>query len=99
MIDERAVPRFAPGMRLREDPARGWILLAPERLLVPDEHALAVLQRLDGGRSVAAIVDDLASHYGAERDIVAADVAELLQDLQDKGVIRLCAHQRPSGKA
>lgn len=90
MIDDSAVPRLAPGVRLRDDQARGgWVLLAPERVFMPDEHALAVLQRVDGERSVAAIADDLASRYGAARDIVAADVAELLQDLLAKGIIRL----------
>lgn len=90
MIAESAVPRFAPGVRLREDRARGgWVLLAPERLLIPDEHARAVLQCLDGVRCVAEIVDDLALRYGAPRAVVAADVAELLQDLLGRDVIRL----------
>ncbi len=90
VIGENAVPRLAPGVRLREDAARGsWVLLAPERLLMPDEHALAVLRRVDGVRSVGAIADDLAAAYGAARDVVAADVAELLQDLAAKGLIRL----------
>jgi pyrroloquinoline quinone biosynthesis protein D len=90
VIDERAVPRLSPGIRLREDPVRGgWVLLAPERLFMPDEHALAVLRLLDGERSVAAIIDDLAARYAAARAVVAADVVELLRDLTERGVIRV----------
>jgi pyrroloquinoline quinone biosynthesis protein D len=77
-------------VRLQESRARdGWVLLAPERLLMLDEHACAVLQHLDGVRCVAAIVDDLALRYGASRAVVAADVTELLQALLGMNVIRL----------
>jgi pyrroloquinoline quinone biosynthesis protein D len=90
VTDEAAVPGFAPGVRLREDAVRGgWVVLAPERLFMPDEHALAVLKLVDGVRSVAAIVDDLAARFEAPRDVIAVDVVAMLQDLADKGVIRL----------
>jgi pyrroloquinoline quinone biosynthesis protein D len=84
------VPRFAPGVRLREDAVRGgWVVLAPERLFMPDAHALAVLHLVDGVRSVAVIVDSLAAIYDAPRDLIAGDVDTMLQDLADKGAILL----------
>jgi pyrroloquinoline quinone biosynthesis protein D len=90
VTDAAAVPAFAPGVRLREDAVRGgWVVLAPERLFMPDEHALAVLKLVDGVRSMAAIIDCLAARFDAPRDLIAGDVATLLQDLADKGVIRL----------
>ncbi len=90
MTDASRVPRFASGVRLREDAVRGgWVVLAPERLFMPDEHALAVLQLVDGVRSEAVIVDSLAAIYDAPRDLIAGDVAVMLQDLADKGAIRL----------
>ncbi len=90
MTDASRVPRFAPGVRLRDDAVRGgWVVLAPERLFMPDEHALAVLQLVDGVRSEAVIVDSLAAIYDAPRDLIAGDVAVMLQDLADKGAIRL----------
>jgi pyrroloquinoline quinone biosynthesis protein D len=89
-MDEAAVPCFPPGVRLREDAVRGgWVVLAPERLFMPDEHALAVLQLVDGMRSVRAIVDTLAGRYDAPRALIAGDVAAMLQDLAAKGAIRL----------
>lgn len=75
-------------MRLREDAARGrWVVLAPERLFVPDETALEVLRLLDGARSVAAIVADLATRYDAPPAEILADVTAMLEELAEKGVV------------
>ena len=90
MTDEAAIPRFAPGVRLREDKVRGrWVVLAPERVFMPDEHALAILQLVDGARSIGAITDDLAGRYDAERTLIAADVLAMLQDLTARGALQL----------
>ena len=90
MTELQSVPSYAPGVRLREDAVRGgWVVLAPERLFVPDEHAVEVLKLVDGARTVSAIVDDLASRYQADRELIARDVAAMLQDLAAKGAIRL----------
>lgn len=86
---EAAVPRLARGMRLRQDAAREgrWVVLGPERMFVPDAIALEVLRLVDGTRSVAAIVDDLAARFDAPRGEILADVASLLEDLAAKGVV------------
>jgi pyrroloquinoline quinone biosynthesis protein D len=90
MIAEDRVPAFAPGVRLRHDAVRGaWVVMAPERLFMPDEHAVAVLQLVDGSRSVAAIVDDLAARFAAPRAEIATDVGAMLEDLAGRGAIRL----------
>ena len=90
MTELQSVPSYAPGVRLRKDAVRGgWVVLAPERLFVPDEHAVEVLKLVDGARTVNAIVDDLASRYQADRELIARDVAAMLQDLAAKGAIRL----------
>ena len=88
MIAAESVPRLARGMRLREDAARGrWVVMAPERIFVPDETALEVLRLLDGTRSVEAIVADLAARYDAPREEILADVLVLLRELAEKGVV------------
>lgn len=88
MIDGTAIPRLARGMRLREDTTRNqWVMLAPERMFVPDETALEVLRLVDGQRSLDAIADDLAARFDAPRTEILADVAALLEDLAEKGVI------------
>ncbi|WP_235035062.1 pyrroloquinoline quinone biosynthesis peptide chaperone PqqD [Roseomonas sp. 18066] len=88
-MTEADIPRFAPGVRFRFDKAReAWALLAPERLFQPDAQAAAILQRVDGQRSIAAIIDALAADYAAPRELIAADVLAMLQDLAGKGLLR-----------
>lgn len=90
MISETVIPCYSPGVRMREDPTRGgWVVLAPERLFMPDDHAVAVLKLIDGIRTVRDIVDSLAVHYDAVRTVIAADVGAMLEDLAGKGAIRL----------
>ena len=87
-IDEASLPRLRRGVRLRFDPRRdAWVLLAPERVLVPDEVAVEILKRCDGATTVGAVVDDLSRTFEAERDVIAADVVAMLRDLAGKGMI------------
>ena len=88
MIGETSVPRLPRGVRLKfDEPRDQWVLLAPERMVVLDAAAHAIVGDCDGEKTVAAIVDDLASHFEAPRDVILADVVVLLQDFADKGVI------------
>jgi pyrroloquinoline quinone biosynthesis protein D len=83
------VPALPRHIKLRHDTARNrWMLLAPERVLMPDPIALDILQLCDGQRSVAAIAAALAGQYAAPQERILTDVTNLLQDLADKGVIR-----------
>ncbi|MBI3512784.1 MAG: pyrroloquinoline quinone biosynthesis peptide chaperone PqqD [Proteobacteria bacterium] len=90
MTDAAAAPyRFAPGVKFRFDDTRqAWIVLAPERLFMPDEHATEILKLIDGARTADAVIDDLAARFDAPRATIAADVLEMLQDLIDRGVLR-----------
>ena len=84
------VPAFATGVKFRHDEVRkAWVVLAPERLFLPDEQAVEILQLVDGQRSLNAIVDTLAARYsGAPRDVIATDVTAMLRDLAEKNVLR-----------
>jgi len=87
-ISADSVPRLPPGVKLRFDKRRdNWVVLAPERLFVPDPIALEVIKRCDGAAKVSAIVDDLAKTFDADRAVIEKDVNALLQDLADKGVM------------
>ncbi len=87
-LDAAAVPRLNPHVRLQFNALRGqWIVQAPERVLMPDDIAVAVLKRCDGSASIAAIAQALATEYNAPADVVTSDVLELLQDLAEKGII------------
>lgn len=81
-------PRFAQGVRLHHDKARErWVVMAPERMFVPDETALEILRLVDGDQDVDAIIDALAAKFDAPRDVIAADVRAMLDDLVARGAL------------
>ena len=89
-LNEAAIPRFGVGMKFRYDETRGaWIILGPERLFLPDEHAVEVLKLINGERSVADIATDLATRFDAPLDIITADIWPMLQTLAASGAVRL----------
>jgi pyrroloquinoline quinone biosynthesis protein D len=80
-------PRLKAHTRLQWDPARQQqVLLAPERVLLLNETAAAVLARCDGQRSVQTIAVELEGQYGRP---VADDVLKLLERLADKGILEV----------
>jgi len=87
-VDEKSVPRFLPHMKLKFDEKRKrWMVLAPERLFLPDDTALEILRRCDGIATIRAIVDDLTRKFNAPSDVIMNDVRKLVQDFRDKGVL------------
>lgn len=87
-IEAVSIPRLPRHVKLRHDKVRDrWVILAPERVLVPEETAVAVLTRVDGTRSVAAIAEDLARTYNAPVELILGDSVALLQDLANKGFL------------
>jgi pyrroloquinoline quinone biosynthesis protein D len=87
-VSEASRPVLPRHTKLKFDETRQvWVVLAPERVLAPDEIAVEVLQLCDGVRSVAAMVDLLAEKYAADRGAIASDVIAMLQDLADKGFL------------
>ena len=87
-VSEASRPLLPRHAKLKFDETRQrWVILAPERVLAPDEIAVEVLQLCDGVRSVADMVDQLAAKYAAERSAIATDVIAMLQDLADKGFL------------
>jgi pyrroloquinoline quinone biosynthesis protein D len=89
LVEGAVVLSFAPHVRFRFDETRkAWVVLAPERLLLPDEQAVEILRLIDGERNVDAIINELAGRFEAPRDVIAGDVVPMLQDLVDKKVLR-----------
>jgi len=87
-VSEASRPVLPRHAKLKFDETRQvWVILAPERVLAPDEIAVEVLQLCDGARSVADMVDLLAVKYAAEREAILTDVIAMLQDLADKGFL------------
>jgi len=87
-LNEASRPGLSPHARMKDDAARGgWVLLAPERVLVLDAIAAEVLVLCDGTAEIGAIADELARRHAAPREEVLGDVLEMLQGLRDKGLL------------
>jgi pyrroloquinoline quinone biosynthesis protein D len=81
-------PRLAPGVRLHFDATRdAWVLLAPERVLETEGPASEILRRCDGSRTVAQLIDELATIYNADRAEIEADVTDMLVELVGKRML------------
>ncbi len=88
VVSGDSVPRFAAHATFRFDETRKrWVVLAPERLLLPDDIAVEILKCCDGSKTVQAIVEELAARYETPAETVGPDVAKILQDLADKGIM------------
>jgi pyrroloquinoline quinone biosynthesis protein D len=82
------VPRLPRGVRLRFDAIRGaHVLLAPERAFNVDATAAAVLELVDGQRTIAQIVDILAGRFDERPEVITGDVVAMLNDLVSKRVV------------
>ena len=72
-----------------DETRKEWLLLAPERVIKADPIAVEILKRCDGTTTFAAIVDDLAQNYSADRARVEADVRALLGEHAAKRMVDL----------
>ncbi len=84
-----AQPTLARGVRLQTDPKTGnSVLLFPEGVLELNETAQDILTLCDG-RTVSEIIQALAEEYDVDLEMLAADVREILADLQRRKLIEL----------
>ena len=71
IYDATSRPLIPRHVKLRFDMARDrWVILVPERVLVPDDIAVEVLQLCDGQRRIQDVVDLLAAKYTADPDLI-----------------------------
>lgn len=84
-------PRLAPHRRLTHDRTRAaWVIQAPERVFLLDGPAHAIVSRCNGINSIAEIVEELCEAFpDAPREAISEDVAALVRDFADKGVMTL----------
>ena len=95
-VSETSRPKLPRHTRLKFDETRQvWVILAPERVLAPDEIAVEVLQLCDGKRNVGDVADQLAAKYAAPREAILTDVIAMLQDLADKGFLTEAREKTP----
>lgn len=88
-IADDARPRLARGVRLQIDGTTGKsVLLFPEGILELNETAQEILTRCDG-RPLSDIARALAEEYDVDLATLAADVREILADLQRRKLVEL----------
>lgn len=76
-------PVFPRGVRLHQDRVRGgMVLLAPEKAVALDAIGTAILARVDGRTSFAALIQDLAESYDASAQQIEGDVQSFLMGLR-----------------
>ena len=87
-VSGSSVPKLPRGVRLHFDQVRqSHVLLAPERAFNVDGNAIAVLQLVDGARSVDDIAAVLAEKYAADKSVIAHDIGKMIDDLIAKRVM------------
>lgn len=87
-IPDLARPNLAKGVRLQTDSVSGKnVLLFAEGIVEVNETAHEILSRCDG-RTLGEIIRELAEEYEVDSDALAADVREILTDLQQRRLIK-----------
>jgi pyrroloquinoline quinone biosynthesis protein D len=80
-------PALASGVRFRRTPDGRGVLLIPEGVVELNESASAIVELVDGKRTVAAIAHDLCPRYGIELAHMLDDIETLLQRLTAKALL------------
>ncbi|POF30548.1 pyrroloquinoline quinone biosynthesis peptide chaperone PqqD [Roseibium marinum] len=89
VITSASRPLVPPHVHLRFDDLRGkWVVLAPEKVLWPDEIGADILGRCTGAATVSDIVGGLAEDYDAPAEQIAPDVLAFLQEWCDRLLLR-----------
>jgi len=87
MITAESTPALRRGIRRKFDATRNaHVLLGPERVIVLDDIAAAILELVDGAHSVASIAAALAARFAADHALVQNDVMAFVEELVEKGL-------------
>lgn len=90
LATEASTPKFPHHVRLTfDDVRRKWVVLAPEKVLWPDEVSVDILKLCDGQRTISGIVDELAAAYSGDREVITRDVTEFIQEWSDNLLLKL----------
>jgi pyrroloquinoline quinone biosynthesis protein D len=90
VISRSSVVKLARGVWLRADSVRGQtVLLAPERAMALDDIAVAIVQGLDGKRSLDRIANDFAAQFGAPAAQIASDIEAFIHELAIRRMLEI----------
>jgi len=80
--------RLAPGVRLHQEEGGVAFLLIPEGVVELSPTAVAIVELLDGARTLDDVTKTLAERYDASPDELRDDVAQLCDEFRSKGYLR-----------
>ena len=84
-----SVPVLRRGVRRQFDKTRNVpVLMAPERVIMLDDIADAIVSECDAVSSVADITARLSARFATPAEDIEGDVLAFLQELLDKGLIQ-----------
>ena len=84
------VPYLPRGVQLHHCNVReGWFLLAPERAIKLDPIGVAILNEIDGARSLGSVSSRLAEAFGAPEGQVATDTQRFVGDLISRRMVEV----------
>jgi pyrroloquinoline quinone biosynthesis protein D len=90
LIESTSVVNLARGVRLKEDAVRGHtVLLAPERAISLDEIAVAIVQALDGVRTLEEIAAAFSLQFEAPKDQVLTDVLSFVREFANRRMLEI----------
>lgn len=83
------VPEIEPDLAVERLDAQLVVYQPGERMLtVLNPSAALVWERCDGTRTVAELVDEIASEVGVGAGDIEADVVAFLQEARSRGLVR-----------
>lgn len=86
--DDSAQPRMAPGCRWTQSSGEFGMVLFPEGALRVRDTGREILERCDGVRTVAQIVEELQARYNAtEPSRIKEEVIAFLDQLRQKRIL------------
>ena len=75
---------------MHDDTVRGkTVLLAPERVIDLDAIGLAILQQIDGEKTMSQIIETLAALYAAPVAQISEDVSGYVVGLMDRRILEI----------
>ena len=87
-IENDLVLKFPKHVKFKfNEPRKEWVILAPEKLVKPDNIAVEILKLVNGKRTVMNIVKELSKIFNAPENVILEDVKTMLQQLADKGFL------------
>lgn len=87
-MNATARPRFGKGVKLRHDSDGSAMLLVPEGALVLNRAAAVALELVDGERTLAQIVDEVADQFDVAPEQACDDLSSLFDRLAERGFVR-----------